>query len=334
MLEVGSVGSRGSTSHIHNMRRCIGGRTCLCLLLSLCGADRAAWAFSVRGPVNKAKRSELLSEDPRVFVVHDVLSPEECGEYIAMADAADGGRMRRSNAPAVSVKLDRLWPLLFLGLATGIPPFVRLAEQQSAATADDIMRAVLPNIGIAFAIGCILVLAVRQGVQMYADKSTRTSQSLALNTPNDVDFIMPLVERASDITNHSWERWEAPVITKYDEGSLFASHNDASPTRGSEWDDLGGQRVVTVITYLNTCERGGGTKFDQLGLTVQPRQGSALVFYPADDTTLEADGRTVHQSLEAIDEKYIVQLFGRVNRVPAPLGIADEYAKRLGNKAI
>lgn len=317
------------------MRGCIGGRASLCLLImSLCGAgsNRAAWAFSVaasgrRGTV-ETKLSEVLSEDPRVFIVHGILSPEECGEYIALADAADEGRMRRSNAPAVSVKLDRLWPLPFLGVGAGLPPYVRLAEQQPAATTDDIIHAVLPNIGLAFVIGCLLVLAVRQGVQMYADKSTRTSQSLALNTPNDVDFIMPLVERASEMTNHSWDRWEAPVITKYDEGSLFASHNDASPTRGSEWADLGGQRVVTVITYLNTCERGGGTKFDQLGFTVQPRQGSALVFYPANDTTLEADGRTVHQSLEAIDEKYIVQLFGRVNRVPTPLGIADEYAGR------
>ena len=318
------------------MRGYIAGMTSLCLLImSLCGANRAARAFSVanrRGTVKS--RSEVLSEDPRVFIVHDILSEEECGQYIALADSADEGRMRRSNAPAVSVQMDRLWPLPFLGIGAGLPPYLRLAEQQSAVTADDIMHAVLPNIGLAFVIGCLLVLAVRQGVQMYADKSTRTSQSLALNTPNDVDFIMPLVERASEITNHSWERWEAPVITKYDEGSLFASHNDASPTRGSEWAELGGQRVCTVITYLNNCERGGGTKFDHLGFTVQPRQGSALVFYPADDSTLEADGRTVHQSLEAIDEKYIVQLFGRVNRVPAPLGIAGEYAKRLAKAAI
>ena len=123
------------------------------------------------------------------------------------------------------------------------------------------------------------------------------------------------------------QQWEAPVITKYDIGALFASHNDASPTKGSEWSDSGGQRIATVITYLNTCanEKGGGTKFDDLNFTVQPKKGCALVFYPSDWDTLEADGRTIHQSLEAVDTKYIVQLFGRVGRVPPPLGIPDSF---------
>lgn len=68
-----------------------------------------------------------------------------------------------------------------------------------------------------------------------------------------------------------------------------------------------------------------GTKFDKLGFQVQPRSGSALIFFPAIADTMEADGRTVHQSLPAVEEKYIVQLFGRVGRVPPPLGIPESY---------
>eukprot|EP00956_Cyclotella_meneghiniana_P039481 scaffold172536_cov57-Cyclotella_meneghiniana.AAC.2 len=163
---------------------------------------------------------------------------------------------------------------------------------------------------------------------MHAQMSSlRTSISLALNTEEDCDFIRTLVDKASDVTNHTWSSFEAPVITKYPKDAVFASHNDASPTRGSEWSDLGGQRVITVIVYLNTCNEGGGTKFDQLGFTVQPREGSALIFFPANSETLEADGRTVHQSLPAVDEKYIVQLFGRCGRVPSPLGIPANYSR-------
>jgi len=143
----------------------------------------------------------------------------------------------------------------------------------------------------------------------------------------DCNFIRDHVTRASSIANdHPWTGWEAPVVTRYSPGALFASHNDASPTRGSEWRVLGGQRIVTVITYLNSCEKGGGTKFDKLNISVQPVQGSALVFFPADSDTLVADDRTVHQSLPAVEEKWIVQLFGRVRRVPPPLGIPDSFA--------
>jgi len=118
----------------------------------------------------------------------------------------------------------------------------------------------------------------------------------------------------------SWEQWEAPVITKYDKGVLFSSHNDASPTRGSEWSNLGGQRIAAVISYLNTCPScGGGAKFDSLNFVVQqPRAGDALVFYLSDWDTLEADVRTVDQSLPAVEERYIVQLLGRCGSVPPP----------------
>jgi len=57
-----------------------------------------------------------------------------------------------------------------------------------------------------------------------------------------------------------------------------------------------------------------------------PEGGSALVFYPADGDTWEADERTVHCSLAAVEEKFIVQMFGRGGeRVPPPLGIPDCY---------
>jgi len=273
----------------------------------------------------------------------------------------DGG-IRRSSAPQVSLQLSRLWPLPFLCLGAGIPPVLRLFLDNDSTsstllsttttttissslgiTMNDVLSAALPNIGIALFITALSTILITKGVTSYANQYTRTSQSLALNQEHDVQFIRNLVDRASEVVlvvtdsddddanqkkkkrEFSWKQWEAPVITKYDEGALFSSHNDASPTRGSEWSDLGGQRIATVISYLNTCPSGGGTKFDALNFVVQPKAGDALVFYPSDWDTLEADGRTVHQSLPAVEEKYIVQLFGRCGRVPPPLGIPDSF---------
>jgi len=270
---------------------------------------------------------EILSEDPKCFLVHNFLSPKECQKYISKAKTVASNNpdlMTQSNAPQVSLQVERLWPLPILGLGAGIPPIIRLLQESDGSTVDDILSAALPPIGIAFGVIATLIFAITNLVQNYAETSSRTSESLALNLKKDCDFIHTLVDTAGDVTQHPWSQWEAPVITKYEKDAVFASHNDASPTRGSEWAALGGQRVVTIITYLNTCHEGGGTKFDQLGFTVQPKQGSALVFYPADEN-LDADGRTIHQSLPAVDEKYIVQLFGRHKRVPSPLGIPESY---------
>jgi hypothetical protein len=208
--------------------------------------------------------------------------------------------MKQSNAPQVSLQIERLWPLPFLCIGAGVPPIIRLFKGTadiSMIGLDDIVSTALVPIGLALGVMLTLLLSITKLMQQYADTSSRTSESLALNTPADCDFIRNLVDRASEITDQPWDHWEAPVITKYSKGALFASHNDASPTRGSEWADLGGQRVATVITYLNTCQDGGSTKFDQLNFQVQPMQGSALVFFPADGETLEVDERTTHQSV-------------------------------------
>lgn len=283
---------------------------------------------------NHSHDIEILSEDPKIFLVHNFLSCEECQAYISKLSQVSPDRVKQSNAPQVSLQTEKLWPLPFLSLGAGVPSLLRLYEQVASdpnenirtIQLDRILSVTMPPILIALSIVVVLMVTLTTILQRIANQSARTSESVALNTPQDCEFIQPLVEKASNVTNHPWTHWEAPVLTKYSQGALFSSHNDASATRGSEWADLGGQRVVTVITYLNTCERGGATKFDVLGFQVQPRQGSALVFFPADAQSLKADGRTVHQSLPAVDEKFIVQLFGRHQRVPPPLGIPDTFA--------
>ena len=56
--------------------------------------------------------------------------------------------------------------------------------------------------------------------------------------------------------------------------------------------------------------QGGATSFPKLGLHVQPRQGMAVVFFPA--TTCGAlDPNALHAALPAIDTKYVSQIWIR-----------------------
>ena len=261
--------------------------------------------------------AQVLSEEPLVFVVPDLLTQDECNLYMRKVEEleAENRTMTRSNPPDVSIDASKLWPLPIMSLLAGVPPLI---EGKSS------LEMVLLPIGIALLVMSGLAVAAVPLVRLLSDSSSRTSDAMALNQDEDVPFIKDFVDRVSDVTGHSWEKWEAPVVTRYAPGAIFAKHGDASPTRGSEWADSGGQRVATCICYLNTVQEGGETAFDKLNIQVKPRKGSALVFFPADSATLEADGMTTHESLPPMEEKWIVQMFGRVGpRVPPPLGIPN-----------
>lgn len=282
--------------------------------------------------LNVTSSVQILSKDPLIYLVPNLLSPQECEAYRLYVDNEDDDsqrQMTRSNPPAVSLDASKLWPLPLLSLVAGVPPYVRVLEQGRDLNLPEVLSDILPSIGISLTVmGALAWLVVLPLIRNVSDSSARTSVATALNLEHDVDFVRPLVDRVSAATQgHPWQCWEAPVVTRYDPGAIFARHGDASPTRGSEWNDSGGQRVVTATCYLCTLEddEGGATFFDKLDLAVSPQAGTALIFFPADAATLKADDRTTHESLPLTVEKWIVQLFGRAKRVPPPLGLPDSF---------
>lgn len=72
-------------------------------------------------------------------------------------------------------------------------------------------------------------------------------------------------------------------ILRYDQGDEFIPHFDAAhPHNTEEWaaSMSDGQRIVTVILYLNSLsvEDGGATYFPELDFTITPQQGRMVVF--------------------------------------------------------
>ena len=283
---------------------------------------------------------EVLSNDPLIYVVRNLLSQEECEEFINRSEelTMSGNReMKQSNPPEVSLDTSKLWPLPLLSIGFGIPPLIHniqnyglfsgtnSLEQVAWDVLPSIVGSFVASLGIAY--GIIVPL-----IRKFSDTSSRTSIAMAFNIEEDIPYITNFVTRVCHITDHNWKCWEAPVLTKYNTGAIFAKHSDASPTRGSEWKNLGGQRVVTCICYLNNCNEGGETYFNNLqyNIRVKPTQGTGLFFYPCvPGDSLIADDDVIHESLPVLgetNEKYIIQMFGRVGpRVPPPLGIPDEF---------
>lgn len=68
----------------------------------------------------------------------------------------------------------------------------------------------------------------------------------------------------------------------------------------------GGQRIATVLMYLNTPEAGGGTAFPALGLTVAAQRGSAVYFaYEGGDVASLHAGLAVERGEKWIATKWL-----------------------------
>jgi hypothetical protein len=122
------------------------------------------------------------------------------------------------------------------------------------------------------------------------------------------------------------ERWEEPQTVRYRRNEKFTWHLDAlGPTESRQ--ELGGQRIATLLVYLTNLEHsdGGATLFRDLRcpdggdscLRVQPRKGTALLFFPSAGgiPSTPFDIRTLHcgeaVSSTASQDKWIAQLWLR-----------------------
>jgi prolyl 4-hydroxylase len=67
---------------------------------------------------------------------------------------------------------------------------------------------------------------------------------------------------------------------------------------GNRTERAQGVRILTVYLYLNDVEEGGGTRFIDLDITVQPKKGRALIWPSVlDDDPDVRDARMYHDTL-------------------------------------
>ncbi|MGH8784381.1 MAG: 2OG-Fe(II) oxygenase [Cupriavidus necator] len=121
-------------------------------------------------------------------------------------------------------------------------------------------------------------------------------------------LIARIEARIAAVTGVPAEHGEGLQILNYKPGGEYQPHFDYfNPQRPGEARQLsvGGQRIATLVIYLNTPEAGGATAFPRVGLEVAPVKGNAVYFrYLLPDGKL--DERTLHAGLPvASGEKWI-----------------------------
>ncbi|GAB4213741.1 MAG: 2OG-Fe(II) oxygenase [Rhodoferax sp.] len=130
-------------------------------------------------------------------------------------------------------------------------------------------------------------------------------------------FIARIDARIAALMNWPQENGEGIQILRYGVGGEYRAHWDyfAPDDPGSAVHLAhGGQRVSTLVMYLNDVAEGGGTHFPDLGLTITPKQGAALYFEYC-DAQGRLEPRSLHAGLPVLaGEKWIATKWMRQQR--------------------
>lgn len=145
----------------------------------------------------------------------------------------------------------------------------------------------------------------------------RTSQGMFLIGHHKDKILKSIEKRLSNATSFPKENGEAIQILFYEKGAEYQPHYDFfNPTTpgGALHLQRGGQRVATVIMYLNSPVRGGETIFPIAKVSIIPEKGKAVLFYnclPSGNT----DPTTLHGGAPVLEgEKWIATKWFRLGK--------------------
>lgn len=108
----------------------------------------------------------------------------------------------------------------------------------------------------------------------------RTSRGMFFER-GETPLIDRIERRIAALLNWPLENGEGLQVLHYRPGAEYKPHHDYFDPQHPGTASIvkrGGQRVGTLVVYLNTVERGGGTIFPDVGLEVAPVQGHAVFF--------------------------------------------------------
>ena len=153
-----------------------------------------------------------------------------------------------------------------------LPRVVIFADLLTAAECDALMAQATPRL-----VRSETVDTATGGSEVHA---ARTSDGMFFER-GETPLIDLIERRIASLLNWPLDRGEGLQILRYRPGAQYKPHNDyfdpAQPGT-PKIVERGGQRVGTLVMYLNTPERGGATVFPDAGLEVAPVRGSAVFF--------------------------------------------------------
>ncbi len=161
----------------------------------------------------------------------------------------------------------------------------------------------------------------RTGGESVSGRRTNTVMNFGLA---DSDVLLELINnRIAEAAGMPPENAEGLGVLHYAPGEQYAPHVDYIPDTPENAAQLAarGQRVRTLLVYLNDGFEGGATEFPRLELAFKPPAGGALIF-----DSVKADGSVEPMTLHtgappASGEKWVISKWFRTKALrPGPSG--------------
>lgn len=144
----------------------------------------------------------------------------------------------------------------------------------------------------------------------------RTSSS-ALLPDRDSTTLRSIRSKVARLACCAPEQIEQLQITRYRVGEYYRPHHDAltpSMVTSLKEQSRGGQRIATVIVYLNSLapeDTGGQTFFPGADISIRPRAGRAVLWNNC-DAALNPLAEAVHEArAPTVGVKYVLSCFIR-----------------------
>jgi len=163
-------------------------------------------------------------------------------------------------------------------------------------------------------------------------EATKGRTSLTCHLAKRTQPCPQVLHKIAALTNKPVDHMEILQIARYTDNQRYVEHYDAvdpSTEAGRSFCMNGGQRVATVLIYLNHVEHGGSTCFPKLNLNVKPVKGTALIFFPAFlngelDTDVLHAGMPAHKEVKWVSQVWIRQSYREDGHASMPGSLSDQ----------
>ena len=131
-------------------------------------------------------------------------------------------------------------------------------------------------------------------------------------------IIQSVADRISQMVRMPLNKPEPFQVVYYKENEEYDYHwdsfDESDDVATEEYMKNGGQRLITVLGYLRDVPKGGETSFNHLGVNIQPRRGSVIVWWNVEPNTTKREIKSQHAGLPVLEgEKYAFNLWFREN---------------------
>jgi prolyl 4-hydroxylase len=146
--------------------------------------------------------------------------------------------------------------------------------------------------------------------------ASRTSQTAWISKTDPV--ARKVFAKALEFTDKTMNECEDLQVVKYEPNTYYREHHDSccDDSQGCiDFEKDGGQRVATLLVYLNSDFTDGETHFPNLDLKLKADPGSAILFRPLGSEEAKCHPKALHAGLPiSSGVKYVCNAWVRENK--------------------